>query len=65
MADEVFKIINKMSPEYINDLVALIKTSTYNCRAVQQAEVPRVTYNQVWAEVLQVGGGPDMEQPSK
>ena len=29
MACEVFKIINKMSPEYINDLVE-IKTSLYN-----------------------------------
>ena len=41
MACEVFKIINKMSPEYINDLVE-IKTSTYNFRAEKQAEVPRV-----------------------
>ena len=64
MACEVFKIINKMSPEYINDLVE-IKTSTYNFRAEKQAEVPRVKYNQVWAEVLQVRGGPGMEQPSK
>ena len=38
---EVFKIINKMSSEYIIDLVE-IKTSTYNCRAEKQAEVPRV-----------------------
>ena len=41
MACEVFKIINKMSPEYINDLVE-IKTSYYNFRAEKQAEVPRV-----------------------
>ena len=41
MACEVFKIINKMSPEYINDLVE-IKTLTYNFRAEKQAEVPRV-----------------------
>ena len=32
MACEFFKIINKMSPEYINDLVE-IKTSTYNFKA--------------------------------
>ena len=41
MACEVFKIINKMSPEYINDLEE-IKTSTYNFKAEKQAEVPRV-----------------------
>ena len=43
MACEVFKItcINKMSPEYINDLVE-IKTSTYNFRVEKQAEGPRV-----------------------
>ena len=41
MPCEVFKIINKMSPEYINDLVE-IKTSTYNFRAEKQTEVPRV-----------------------
>ena len=41
IACEVFKIINKMSPEYINDLVE-IKTSTYNFRAEKQAEVPQV-----------------------
>ena len=65
MACEVFKIINKMSPEYINDLVE-IKTSSYNFRAEKQAEVPRVNiYNQVWAEVLRVRGGPGMEPPSK
>ena len=41
MARDVFKIINKMPPGYINDLVE-IKTSTYNFRAERQAEVPRV-----------------------
>ena len=41
IACEVFKIINKMSPEYINDLVE-IKTLTYNFREKEQAEVPRV-----------------------
>ena len=41
MACEVFKIINKMSPEYINDLVE-IKTSTYNFRAEKQIEISRV-----------------------
>ena len=39
MAVEVFKIINMMSREYINDLVE-IETSTYNFRAERQAEVP-------------------------
>ena len=37
MAFENFKIINKMSPNYINDLVE-IKTSTYNFRAEKQPE---------------------------
>ena len=41
MACEVFKIINKMSPEHINDLVE-IKTSSYNFRADKQAEISRV-----------------------
>ena len=41
MACEVFKIVNKLSPEYINDLVK-IKPSTYNFRAERHAEVPRV-----------------------
>ena len=41
MACEVFKIVNKLSPEYINDLVK-IKPSTYNFRAEKQAEIPSV-----------------------
>ena len=41
MASEVFKIVNKLSPEYINDLVK-IKTSSYNFRAERHAEVLRV-----------------------
>ena len=41
MACEVFKTVNKLSPEYINDLVN-IKPSTYNFRAERLAEVPRV-----------------------
>ena len=41
MACEVFKIVNKLSPEYINDIVN-IKPSTYNFRAERLAEVPRV-----------------------
>ena len=41
LAFEVFKIVNKLSPEYINDLVK-IKPSTYNFRAERHAEVPIV-----------------------
>ena len=41
MACEVFKIINKLSPEYINDLVKT-NPSTYNFRAERYAEVPKV-----------------------
>ena len=41
MACEVYKIVNKMSPEYLSDLVK-IKSSHYNFRAERQAEVPRV-----------------------
>ena len=63
MACEVFKIINKISPEYINDLVE-IKTSTYNFRA-ETGRNPKGKYNQVWAEVLQARGGPCMEKSSK
>ena len=64
MACEVFKIINKMSPEYINDLVE-IKTSTYEFQGRETGRSPTGKYNQVWAEVLQVRGGPGMELPSK
>ena len=31
MACEVFKIVNKLSPKYIQDMIS-IKTSTYNFR---------------------------------
>ena len=41
MACEVYKIVNKMSPEYLSDLLK-IKSSHYNFRAERQAEVPRV-----------------------
>ena len=41
MACEIYKIVNKMSPEYFSDLVK-IKSSHYNFRAERQAEVPRV-----------------------
>ena len=41
MACGVFKILNKLSPKYKNDLVK-IKPSTYNFRAERLAEVPRV-----------------------
>ena len=41
MACEVFKIVNNMSPDYINDLVK-IKTSIYNLGEERKADVPRV-----------------------
>ena len=41
MACEVFKIVNKLSPEYIQDMIS-IKTSTYNFRGERKAEIPRV-----------------------
>ena len=41
MASEVFKIVNELSPEYIQDLVNF-KESTYNFRNEKTAEVPRV-----------------------
>ena len=43
MAPEVFKIVNKLSPEYtcIQDIVS-IKYSTYNFRNERTAEIPRV-----------------------
>ena len=44
MAREVFKIVNKLFPEYINDLVK-IKPSTYNFLVERHAEVPRVNTN--------------------
>ena len=41
MACEVYKIVNDLSPKYINDLVN-IKKSSYNFRSEKKAEVPRV-----------------------
>ena len=41
MASEVFKIVNKLSPEYIQDLIG-IKDSIYNFRKERTAEIPRV-----------------------
>ena len=41
MACEVFKIVNDLSPKYINDLVN-IKNSSYNFRSEKKAEVPGV-----------------------
>ena len=41
MACEVFKIVNKLSPEYIQDMIS-IKTSSYNFRGERKADIPRV-----------------------
>ena len=41
MASEMFKIVNKLSPKYIQDAVN-IKVSNYNFRNERAAEVPRV-----------------------
>ena len=40
MACEVFKIVNKLSPEYTQDMIS-IKTSTYNFRGERKADIPR------------------------
>ena len=37
----MFKIVNKLSPEYIQDMIG-IKTSTYNFRGQRKADIPRV-----------------------
>ena len=60
MACEVFKIVNKLSPEYIQDMIS-IKTSTYNFRGERNADIPRVNTKK-WSEVIQVRGSPDLEQ---
>ena len=41
MVCEVFKIVNKLSPEYIQDLIN-IKTSPYNFRGERKADLPRM-----------------------
>ena len=41
MACEVFKIVNTLSPEYIQDMIN-IKTSTYNFRSDRKVDIPRV-----------------------
>ena len=41
MACEVFKIVNKLSPEYIEHLIN-IKISPYNFRGERKADLPRV-----------------------
>ena len=46
MACEVFKIVNKLSPEYMNDLVN-IKPSTYNFRAERQTQQIRFTIESI------------------
>ena len=41
MACEVFKIVNKLSPEYIQDMIN-IKTSSYNSGGERKADITRV-----------------------
>lgn len=41
MACEVYKLVNNLSPTYINDLVN-IKNPSYNFRSERKAEIPRV-----------------------
>ena len=41
MACDVFKIVNKLLPEYIQDMFSN-KTSTYNFRGERKANIPRV-----------------------
>ena len=41
MACEVFKIVNKLPPEYIQHMIS-IKTSTYNFTGTRNADIPRV-----------------------
>ena len=41
MACEVYKLVNDLSPTYINDLVN-IKNPSYNFRSEKKAEIPRV-----------------------
>ena len=41
MACEVYKIVNDLSPKYINDLVN-IENSSYNFSSEKKAEVPKV-----------------------
>ena len=43
MACEVYKIVNDLSPKYINDLVN-IKNSSYNFRSEKKAEVNSTRY---------------------
>ena len=42
MACEVFKIVNNISPNYINDLIKIKKTSMYDFRGERKADVSRV-----------------------
>ena len=41
MACEVFKIVNKLSPEYIQDLID-IQISSYNFKGERKADLPTV-----------------------
>ena len=41
VACEVFRIVNKLSPEYIQGMIS-IKNSTYNFRGERKADIPRV-----------------------
>ena len=53
MACEVYKIVNDLSPKYINDMVN-IKNSSYNFRSEKKAEGRGTTgqLNKVWSEVV-------------
>ena len=54
MACEVFKIVNDLSPKYIQDLVN-IKVSNYNFRNDQQATLPKVnSTSYIRTEVISV-----------
>ena len=61
MACEVFKIVNKLSPEYIQDMIS-IKTSTYNFRGERKADIPRVNTTRYGLRSFRF---PDLEQSSK
>ena len=59
MTCEVFKIVNKLSPEYIQDMINIEKFPYYSFRGENKADIPRV--NTTRSEVIQAGGSSYLE----
>ena len=64
MASEAFKILNKLSPSYIQDLVNE-KVSHYNFRNKKQVEIPQVNSKRSDMMSFRFEAARNVEQPLK